>query len=128
MVGGSVGDVEVDEIFGSGTVERHGDIVNRCQPGQRLHVDVMRHGRQRIGKEDQHVDFACRDHRADLLVAAERTAFKPNDFEARAGFLHAPAGGASGDDLELGKRLLMLTGEVRHIVFFLVVSDERDTA
>ncbi|CVI60166.1 hypothetical protein AGR9A_Cc210463 [Agrobacterium salinitolerans str. Hayward 0363] len=126
--GGSVGDVEVDEIFCGSAVERHGNIVNRSKPRQRLHVHIMRHGRQRVGEEDQHIHLACGDHRADLLVAAERTALEADDFKTRTRFLYPSAGGAGGDDPETGKRFLVMTGEIRHIVLFLVVSDERDTA
>ena len=65
-----------DEPVGGGPVERHRDVVDEADAHQRLHVDVVRVGRERIDEEEQHVDLAFGDHGADLLVAAERSAFQ----------------------------------------------------
>src|SRR5688572_30343265 len=56
-----------------GMIERHQDAVERPEPDQRLDVDIVRLGRQRIGEEDQHIEPPLGDHGPELRVAAERT-------------------------------------------------------
>ena len=40
-----------DNLVGAGGVERAGRIVNKREAQERLHVDIMRHGVERIGKK-----------------------------------------------------------------------------
>ncbi|MNE59296.1 hypothetical protein D3C80_1543820 [compost metagenome] len=86
----------------------------------------MRHRCQRIDKEDQHVDFTLRNHRANLLIAAQWPAFQPRDIKTGAGILHPSAGGSGCDDTPFGKGFTVLAGKIRHVVLFLIVSNQGD--
>ena len=77
-------------------------------------------------EEDQATEPPFGDHGADLLVAAERTALQTGDVEGGAGFADAAAGGAGGEQAELGEPPLMGAGEGDHCVLPGVVSDERN--
>jgi len=56
--------------------------VDDGNPQQRLDVDVVRLRLERIPEEDHEIDPSFHDARADLLVAAERTAQEPRDRQA----------------------------------------------
>src|SRR5690606_17498055 len=55
-------------------VKSHRNIIDHREPHQRLDVNIMRHRRQRIDKENEGVNVAFCNQRPDLLVAAKRTA------------------------------------------------------
>ena len=68
-----------DDEVGGRAVACHGDVPDDRDPDERLHVGVVRLRLQRIPEEDEDVELALRDERADLLVAAERAALEPGD-------------------------------------------------
>jgi hypothetical protein len=47
----------IDQHASRPGIQGAGNIIDQRQPEQRLHVDVARHRRQRIGKEDQRIDL-----------------------------------------------------------------------
>jgi hypothetical protein len=60
--------------LGRGVVQSHRNVIDDGEPHQSLHINVMRHGRQRINEENQRIDLCFGNQRPGLLVAAERAA------------------------------------------------------
>ena len=92
---------------------------------QGLHVHIVRMRRERIDEEEQDVDLAFRDHRADLLVAAQGAALQARDRKGGASLHHPAAGRSRGKKREGAQGLLMHGHETGHVVFLGVVRDER---
>lgn len=65
-----------DNEIRRGPVERHRDVVDFSQTGERLHVNVVGLCRQGIGEEEENVQLPFRDHRTQLLVTTQRPAQK----------------------------------------------------
>ena len=61
-----------DQEIGRRAVAGDGHVVEHGQPQQRLHVDVVRLGGQRVPEEDDEVQLRVHQHSADLRVAAQR--------------------------------------------------------
>ena len=71
-----------------------------ARPGQSSKVHIVGMVGFRVGKENDRIQFAGRDHRAKLLVAAMGAALQPLDRQRRHGFpQHGP--GAAGADQSL---------------------------
>src|SRR5713226_5395662 len=60
-----------DEVVRRAAVASDRHVVQHREPEQRLHVDVVRLGRERIPEEENYVDAGFRDQRAELRVTAE---------------------------------------------------------
>ena len=73
-----------DEDFGGAAVEGHGDVVDDRKAGQGFHIDVVRQRRHRIDEEEERRHDPLGDQRADLLIAADRTALQSRHRKAPA--------------------------------------------
>src|SRR5262249_16176357 len=78
---------------------------------------------QWVPEEDDKVNRAFRDFRADLLIAAERTALESRDREIELSFQDSTSG-PSGVQIVLGQQITVELGPLKHVLFLVVVSDE----
>jgi hypothetical protein len=85
----------------------------------------MRLCAQRVPEEDQHVELAQGDERADLLVAAERAAQEAGDRQLER-LAQQPAGGTSGVQGVAGEQVSVVLGPLEQIVLLAVVGDQGD--
>ena len=85
----------------------------------------MRLRRHRVTQENDGIDTADRQSRADLQVAAHRAAEHALDFECGLD-MQPSAGGAGRDQMAARQKVGELFREQHHVVFLVVVSDQRD--
>jgi hypothetical protein len=81
-------------------IARHWNVPDDGNAQEGLHVVVVRVRLERIPEEDQQVDLALRDLRADLLVASQRPALQHVDGKSDL-FFEQPASRAGGKQLVL---------------------------
>ena len=80
---------------------------------------------ERIGEEDDEIDFSVHDARADLLVAAERSAVEAADRKSGLFRDHFCGGSGSAEEVMLENGLVGET-PIDDFRLFVVVCDERD--
>jgi hypothetical protein len=85
----------------------------------------MRLRAHRVPEEDQHVELAEGDERADLLVAAERAALEAGDRQVEC-FAQQPAGGAGSVQGVPGEQVPVVLGPLEEVVLLAVVGDQGD--
>jgi hypothetical protein len=99
--------------------------VDHRHPQQRLDVDVVRLGLERVPEEDHQVDAPLGDRRPHLLVAAERSGEEAGDRQAELA-RDQPAGRAGGEELVVREGAAVVAGPVEHVVLAVVVGDQGD--
>jgi hypothetical protein len=102
-----------------------GNVVEDGDAQERAHVGLVRMGLERIPEEDEHVELARGDERADLLVTAERAALEPGHLEVPP-LRDEPAGGPRGDEVVLAQDRLVVADPREQVFLAAVVRDERD--
>ena len=90
---------------------------------QRIDVRLVRLGRQRVAQEDDVIDIADGDARANLLVTAERAGEHRLDAEAE-GVVDQRSGRARRDQVELREEVLVMADELEHLALLLVVGNQ----
>ncbi len=80
---------------------------------------------QRIPEEDDKVDRAFGDFGANLLVAAQRTAFETRDREIKFRFQDV-ARGPGGVQIMLGQQVAVELGPLKHVLLLVIVGHQRD--
>ena len=95
--------------------------VTEAQQG--VDVRLVRLGRQRVAQEDDIVDIADGDARADLLVAAHRAGEHRLDAEAE-GVVDQGTCRARRDQVELREEFLVVANELEHLALLLVVGNQ----
>ena len=116
---GGVGQQDVGAL----AVRRERHVVDVAEAQKRIDVRLVRLGRQRVAQEDDVVDLADGDARADLLVAAERAGEHRLDAEAE-GVVDQRAGRARRDQVELREEVLVVADELEHLALLLVVGNQ----
>src|SRR5919202_2499118 len=106
-------------VAGDWHIPHHGDAQ------QRLHVWIVGLRLERVPEENEAVDAALGDARADLLVAAQRPALKALHLEVEL-LLEQAAGGPRREQLVLGQQVAVEARPLEELALLAVVRDERD--
>src|SRR5215472_5458415 len=80
---------------------------------------------QRIPEEDDEVDRAFGNLRANLLIAAQRTALQARDGQIEFRFQDG-ARGSSGIQIVMGQQVAVELGPIKHVLLLVVVGHQRD--
>ena len=114
-----------DNEIGSGAIARNGNVPQGCKANQGFDVRVVRLRLERVPEEEQAVEVAFGDFRADLLVAAEWSAFELQDRQAKL-VLDERARCAGGGKMMMFKHGEMFAHPIKHFAFAVVVRNECD--
>jgi hypothetical protein len=101
----------------------NGNIPHNRHAQKRLYIGVVGHGFKRVPEEDEEINFVVNDLGADLLVAANRSAFKFRDLEAKFLFQNF-ACCASRKYLMMSQKIAVEFCPFHQVPFFIIVRDK----